>query len=105
MKNNVSIYSCPSSFYKVEEINNLEKTYSMIDLYFNYNSAIKYLKQNRNQLRIFEIDKVIDINEFSYLPFNNTGVEYSNVVSDLDEKTNKYFPIKTIISIRERDHV
>ena len=105
IKNNINIYSCPSNFYNIKEINNLEKTYSMIELYFNYNNAIKYLKQNRNQLKIFEIDKGIDINELSYLPFNNTGVEYSNIVSDLDERTNKYFPINTVISIKERDHV
>ena len=105
MKNNIAIYSCPSNLYSIKKTNNLEDSYSMIDLYYNYNNAIKYLKQNRNQLKAFEINKNINITDFCYLPFDNTGVQYSSVVSDLDQKTNKYFPISTSIVIKENENV
>lgn len=101
IKNNIKIYSCPSNFYSIKKINNLEDSYSMIDLYYNYNYSIKYLKQNKNKLKIFENNKNINIDDFSYLPFNNIGVEYSEVISNLDTTTNKYYPINTKIMVRE----
>jgi len=101
IKNNIEIYSCPSSFYSVKKRKNLEDSYSLIDLYYNYNHAIKYLKENKIKLKIFEVNKNINIDELCYLPFNNIGVEYSSVVSNLDTLTNKYYPINRSISLKE----
>ena len=90
MLNSIDIYSCPSSFYLISKVNNLEDSFCSYDLYHNYNESVNYLKKNKDKLNNFEKHKNINILDINYLPFNNVGVSYKNVVSNLDIETNRY---------------
>lgn len=90
--NGIDIYSCPSNFYLISKVNNLEDSFCSYDLYHNYNESIIYLKKNKNKLNNFEKYKNINISDINYLPFNNVGVSYKNTTSNLDTETSRYFP-------------
>lgn len=92
MVNGIDIYSCPSNFYLISKVNNLEDSFCSYDLYHNYNESITYLKKNKNKLNNFEKYKNINISDINYLPFNNVGVSYKNTTSNLDVETGRYFP-------------
>jgi hypothetical protein len=90
--NDINIYSCPSNFYLISKVNNLEDSFCSYDLYHNYNESIDYLKKNKNKLNNFENYKNINISDINYLPFDNIGVSYKNTTSNLDTETNRFFP-------------
>jgi hypothetical protein len=92
MINGIDIYSCPSNFYLISKVNNLEDSFCSYDLYHNYNESINYLKKNKNKLNNFEKYKNINISDIKCLPFNNVGVSYKNTTSNLDTETARYFP-------------